>query len=497
MEVRKIRTKSEILGKDSIPVFVLKCKTNFKFFCEQCLGVTTLGGIHEFQMLWFNGAMKHRRLIVESGTGSSKTEVMGAMYPLWRMFTEKNMKILLVNKTLEQGKSNLLSRIKKYIEDNELLMELFVPEDVRTAWNVTEIKTKQGHWCKNVPYNDHIRGYRADLIICDEIDSYEDTNIFFEHVLSRLYPTGQLIGISTPTGPTKLIGQLKEKSKAGLIDQYHFIKTPYLVDSEGKPAKIENKEDIENYISIWPENWTIDKLREEWGVQGKANWMRNYMCESMGEIDDAIFPMQYIVKSFDYNRSFNYDVDPKCMYFIGGDFAISEGPRADLDAYVVVEKKGDLLIIKHIETHRGLDTSIKINRLEELHNIFFSETGTYIIVDPSSVGTDVMRGLQARGLAVIDSTFQPEARKKLYRTLSNVLASRKLIIPRNPDANDDCVKFSEELREQLCGFKRNKTDRGNEIIDSCAAHDDIAASLAMAINEAIKHQEMDLLPLSG
>jgi len=38
-----------------------------------------------------------------------------------------------------------------------------------------------GHVVKNVPYNDNIRGYRADLIILDEIDSYDDTNIFFQN----------------------------------------------------------------------------------------------------------------------------------------------------------------------------------------------------------------------------------------------------------------------------------------------------------------------------
>jgi len=34
------------------------------------------------------------------------------------------------------------------------------------------------------------------------IDPNYDQSFFFEHVLSRLYPNGKLIGISTPVGPT-------------------------------------------------------------------------------------------------------------------------------------------------------------------------------------------------------------------------------------------------------------------------------------------------------
>lgn len=491
-----MRTRSEILGDMSLPIFLLKCKTDFKFFCEQCLGVTTNGGIHEFQMNWFNLARRHKRVVIEAPAGFAKTELMGAMYPLWRMFCEKNLKILLVNKTLEQGRSNLLSRIKKYIDDNEILKEAFIPEDYRDTWNQSQIKTKNGHDVKNVPYTVNIRGYRANMIILDEVDSYEDTNIFFEHVTSRLYPDGQMILISTPVGPTRIIGQLKERSKAGVVKNYYFERTTALVDIEGKPAKISNREDIKNYQSIWPEMFSVEELERRWGEQGKSNWMRNYMVENTGEIDDAIFPQEHIRNSFDYQLGFSENTDPDCMYFIGIDLAISEGPRADSDAYVVVEKRKDQYIIKKIETYRGLDTVPKINRIEELYNTYYTDTGTYIIVDKSQIGVDVIRGLQSRGMPVMEGSFHSAGRKQLYRTLSNVLASKRLVIPRNPAADDDSVKYSEELMTQLSGFKRTKSQKtGSEMIDSQAAHDDIAAALALAISEAVTHEEMDLAPI--
>jgi hypothetical protein len=493
-----VRTKEEILGDIPLPLFLIKCRTDFKFFCEKCLGVDSYGGIHKFQLRWVELANKHKRLVLEAPAGFSKSQVMGAMYPVWLMLTQKDLKILLVNKTLEQGKSNLLSRIKNYIADNELLKEIFMPEDYRATWNQSEIKTKKGHWVKNVPYNENIRGYRADWIFLDEVDTYEDTNIFFEHVTSRLYPGGTMILMSTPVGPTRLIGQLKEKSKAGLIDNYHFEKTTALVDDKDKPAVINSQDDIKHYISIWPEMWSKDKLWEKWGEQGKANWMRNYMVECMGEIDDAIFPVRNIISSFDYNRSFCERVYHDKMYFIGADFAISDGPRADFDAYVVIEKDGDFLIIKSIETHKGWQRPEKVNRLKELFEKYNSEMGTYLIVDESNMGTMVMNDLRNLGIPVIAQNFHSAARKQLLTSLGSVFSGKGIIIPRDPNALDDCVKYSELIKEQLTGFKRKRSDKtGAEMIESKAAHDDVAMALAMAVNEAIKHTEMDLGPLVG
>jgi hypothetical protein len=497
-----MRTKSEIIGKTSLPIFLLKCSTDFKFFAEDCLQYTSTGDrikIKSFQMRWVRKAELHKKIIIESGTGSSKTECMGAMYVLWKMLREKNLRILLISKTMEQSSSNLLSRIKRYIDDNGLLKELFTPEDYRDSWNATEIKTANGCWVKNVPYNMNIRGYRAHLIIADEIDSYEDTNIFFEHVISRLFPNGQLIGISTPVGPERIIRQLKEKNKAGILSGWSFIKTPYLVDDYGKPAVINTRDDIWKYQSIWEEQWDVKKLYNLYGDEGRANWMRNIMCENLGEIDDAIFPMKNILDRFDYNRGFSMDCNSEAMYFIGADFAISEGPRADFDAYVVVEKFNEMYVIKWIETHKGWQRPQKVNRLQELFNQFNSPMGTYLIVDESNMGTMVMNDLRSRGIPVIGQSFHSAARTKLITTLGSVFAGKGIVIPRNPDMEDDSVKYSEELKEQLTGFRRKGLDSktGNrDTIESRATHDDIVMALAMAINEAVQHQDMDCLPLS-
>jgi len=495
-------TKQELLNGMPYPIFLMRCRTDFKFFVENCIKETSSGEkfiLYPFQKKWVDSAEKYKRIIIESGTGSAKTEIMGAAYTTWKIFCNDNINVLLLSKTRDQSTSNLLSRVKRYIENNAILSERLLPDNRSKCWNAEEIQTKNDCLVKNVTYSDTIRGFRAHIIVADEIDSYDDPNIFFEHVLSRLHPDAQLIGISTPDGPTKIIGQLKEKDKAGLLKgKWVFVKTPYLVDEDGNDAVIERREDILNYKSIWPEKWSVQTLYERWGEQGRANWMKNYMVKSLGEIDDAIFPIKYIEKAFDYKLGFSKNTNNDAMYFIGVDLAISEGAKADFDAYVVIEKLNGQYIIKWIQTEHGLDTIPKMDIIQNLYENFYTDSGTYIVVDKSMIGIDVIRGLQARGVPVKEGSFHSIARKQLYRTLSNVLASGRLIIPRNPDCEDECIKYSQELLEQLTGFRREVSQKSkNEMIASHARHDDIAAALALGISEAVEHEEFDGSPIIG
>ena len=495
-----MKKKEEILQGMEKVEFFFRCRTDFKFFCERMLGVDSYGGIHDYQLRWFRLTQMYERVVIEAPAGFSKTEVMGVMYPLWEMYRSKNLKILLVCKTMEQGKSNMLERIKGYIQDNEFLTEFFVPPDARTTWNKSEIRTKDGHWVKNVPYNNNIRGYRADIIICDEVDSYEETDTYFEHVTSRLFPGGKIILISTPVGPTRLIGQLKEKANMGVIKNYAFEKTQALVSKDGRRAYKKEPSEItiemlKDCKSIWPENWPVEKLLEKWGEMGKWKWMRNYMCEVIGEAEDAIFPLQNIMDSFDYSLSFTKAIDEGAQYFIGADFAISGGPKADFDAFIVLKKINDQFIVVHSEVHKGWQRPLKVQRLKDLWEHYQTELGTIIVADESNMGTMVINDLRAEGVTVVAQNFHSFARKKLLVTLSNVLQGKGLILPRSMD-DEDAQKFSELLKDQLTGFRRKRSEKtGGESIESTAPHDDVAMALAMAVSEGTRHETMGLSPV--
>ena len=181
------------------------------------------------------------------------------------------------------------------------------------------------------------------------------------------------------------------------------------------------------------------------------------MCISLGEIDDAIFPIKNILDSYDYNRGFTERVNPNSTYFIGADFAISEGPRADYDAYTVVEKTGDQMIVVWIEMHKGWQRPQKVNRLKELYEKYFVDGGTWLIVDESNMGTMVMNDLRNLGVPVVGQSFHSISRSKLLIDLSTAFSGGGIIIPRNPDSDDECVKYSELLKDQATGFRRKRS----------------------------------------
>ena len=246
-----MRTKEEILDGMNEIEFLLRCQIDFKFFCERMLNITEYGGIHKFQLDWFNMIQNNYATIIEAPSGYSKTEIVGVAYTLWFMLVYPKTSILLISRTLAQAKDNLLERIKGYITDNEFLSE-WIPKDANKTWNSRQIKTTTGVSVVNVPYNPNIRGYRAHLIVLDEIDSYDDTELFFDDVITRLHPGGKLVGISTPVSSTRIIGILKVRKPKGYI----FHKTVGIVDEKGKPKS----SDYDNGISIWPERFSVQWL---------------------------------------------------------------------------------------------------------------------------------------------------------------------------------------------------------------------------------------------
>ncbi len=480
-----MRTKEEILkGMDEIE-FLLNCRIDFKFFCEKMLGMNEFGGIHRFQLEWFYLIQNNDNTVIEAPSGFSKTEIVGVCYPLWRIWNERHLKILLVSKTVRQAADNLLGRIKGYMEDNEYLKEL-IPKGLNSTWNKEEFKLTNGCWVKNVPYSINIKSYRAHLIICDEADSYENPEIFFTHVLSRIIPGGKICVISTPEGPTKLIGQIKERNP----DDFIFKKNVAIVN-----CKI--KGDLSTGESIWSERFNVPYMLKQRKSMGENSFQMNYMCNTMTEYEDTIFQIKTITDCWDSTVKFNKNVNPKAQYFIGADFAISKGIRADDDAFVVIEKLDELFTIKHIETHHGITRPMKINRLIELYNIFKSDYPVKIIADESNMGTMVISDLRSQGITVVAQNFHHAERKKLLMTLNNMLESGNFIIPR--DGKDrDTIKQTNLLLEQLIGFKRKKSEKtGSELFASTAAHDDVAISIAMAAKEAGKIKKINLFGISG
>ena len=486
--------------------FDLLCCSDFKFFCEKLLGLTDMGGIHDFQLEWINLIENNRFIMIEAPSGSSKTEIVGACYPLWILYKnpDKKLDIKHISKTIGQSERNLLVRIQNYILNNEILMDALVPKDRRVSWTKTGFRTVNGTTDDIITYGVNAKGTRGNLIICDEIDSYDDPDIFLKHILSRPHPHGKIVGITTPEYMTKIISQLKERKPRPKNLVFH--KTVVFKHPDGSPVTPEDIQTIDDFdrlkdegcYSIWKENdnFTFETLKNQFALMGRLAWIQNYLCEILGVSEDAAFPLKEIINSYHSDLNYDYEVNPNALYFIGADFATSSGAKADWDAYVVVELLNGVYTIKYIKIGHGLHPETKVKELRQLYDNFSKGTNCVIIADESNAGSVLMKMIRAGGMTVIPQKFNGVARFDLLQTLSNVIKSGYLRIPKNP-IQEDFNKLVNTLQEQLCGFQRAKTEKGNETFLSKARHDDIAISLAMAVKEASRHMTTYVRPQSA
>jgi len=466
-----MRTTKEILGGMEMMDFMMRQKTDFKLFCERVLGMTEFGGIHPFQLEWFYLAQNNSKVMIQAPSGFSKTTILGVAYPLWVAFNYPRQQILIISKSLPQSK-RLLSIIRAYIEDNELLLDL-KPDDLE-SWNKLELacSNKCRIYCR--PYSVNIKGERVDLMILDEICSYDEPDIFFDHLISRMNPSGKILGISTPEGPSDLMGLIAAKNSAGdyILKSYEAI--------------VNFKEDrLETGESIWPERFPMEDLMTLRRTQGEQFFQKNFMLNTFAESGDSVlFPSKNIYDAYDVTRGFSAEkIDEKGLVVLACDFAISKGDRADYDAFVVLEKTEDgWYVIKHIETHRGFPVPSKIARVKELYQQFHV---TRIIADESNIGAVIVNQMRAEGITVRPQAFHQNARRMLLISLKNVLESNRLSIPYS---SEDALaqKHATTLFQQLLGFKEETSSiTGLPQIKSRSAHDDVAISVAMAVHDVI------------
>jgi len=473
-----MRTRAEVLEGMNFSEFSIRCMTDFKFFCERLLGLTDYGGIHNYQLEWFRLIMENDKVLIQAPSGFAKTTIFECI-ALWIAWNYKNKKIMIVANT-EYRSKQIVSEINKFISDNEIINELR-PKDYRETWNKSELVTTTECRIFLKPYTENMRGERVDFALLDEADSkpYRKISIFSEHVLSRLNPGAKLALISTPDSPTGLMSYIIDKDRGK--GDYVFRKYPAIIN-----MKIEG--DYWSGESIWKERFPIEELKKRHSAGTESAFRKIYMCDEKAESESSIFKTAHILECFDYSRKF--EIKPTDgMVFMGCDFAYSDSPRADQDAFVVIEKKDTYLIIRHIETlPRGALVQVKVDRIQELYEQYKPIS---IVLDATNIGSNAVHEAISRGLPIISQGFTATERKDLIQVLKCQIEYKKLVIPRNNE-NEEELQITNELVTQLVGFVEKESENTKQmVVDSTAKHDDIAMALMMAVKEACKYIDGD------
>lgn|SRR3990167_8856920 len=469
-----MRSKKEILNGENEQVFINRCIFDFAFFCERVLGYT----IKPFHKEWCDLIRKNQRIFIFAPTGFGKTWIFGIAYPIWLSIFKPGSWSVVISKVVKGQSSTMVEEIKFRIEDNEFLSEHLKPaRNDKKMWTKDKMICSNNSKIENAPYSMSIRGKHPDYIFGDEVSSYIDKSdhyqIWFRDVESRVDDAkhGKIAAVTTPIDP-------------GDLGVLLFNNTQYV--SKKYPAIINYKNnDYTTGESIWSERFSIEKLMLIRERQGHAHFERNYMVNSEADVEGSIFKTKNLFELLDYNRTFTSKLsDENSIVLIGGDFAMSDGPHADFDAYSVVEKcQNGKIILLHIEKWKGTSMESKIQRLLELAKIY---NPYQFILDKSNVGNDVALRLIQAGYSAEPITFGPASRGLVLGTLKSVVENKLLIIPYSKEEIEQQWLIN-ELFEQMIGFKEDKTEKTRiTTIISRAMHDDLAISLALAVKGAVE-----------
>jgi len=472
-------TKEEIFKGRNETVCLLNWESDFSLFCKEVLQLT----IKPFHKEWCDLVQHEQRIAISAPTSYGKSQIFGIAYPIWLAYFKPKSESLIVSKVVRGQSQTILEKIKITLSENEFLKDLIPRGKAREfEFNKERMVLTTGSKIYLSAYSANVRGTHVDYIFGDEVATYldkaDDYIIWYRDFLSRVEGKGgKVAAVSTPIEPGDLITLLMNKK--GWTSRIYAS----LVDTHGKPAIQPYTK--ETAIPIWPERHSFETLMRIRDEQGVEIFERNYQCDPKAAVSKAIYSMKDITFGYDSSLDFTHK-NQGGLIFIGCDFAMSDHPEADKDAFVVIEKIDDLIIVKHMETHHGLPVEDKISRiieLAQLHQPF------QILCDSSNVGKYIVSKLLESGWPTLEVPFGPKTRKEMLSTLKIVFSNRQVKIPYNKE-NFETIKYAEELTLQLVGFREEKSPKTRlPLFVSTATHDDIAMALALAISGA---QEQDV-----
>jgi hypothetical protein len=351
-----------------------RSKSDFNFFAEEVLGFTNA----QHQREWCDtlGAEKYRRVVVAAPRNHSKTTVFSINYPLWEIARNPNVRILLVSAADTQSQS-FLRQIKGVIERDQMYVDFAgqLKNSSNDKWTDKEIILKRDRTdlkdptISTVSVEGTILSKRADIIICDDILSFENTRTpeqrqkikdwFNLVLLPVLEPNGRLIVVGT-------IWQVGDLMEELLVDPMFDYRKRYkaIIQEPDKPElweawcnllvedredrheranafRLLNKEEMDKGIQVlWPARLNYENLYQK-------RYSDPYAFARAYQNDPASRPSQLIKREW-IEAALKRGVGLKLqdashteyteLTTLGLDLAISQENMADDTAEVALDK---------------------------------------------------------------------------------------------------------------------------------------------------------------
>ena len=348
--------------------------------------------------LWELCCSPHPLVAVAAPRGHAKSTAVSLSYVLAAALFRNRTFILLVSDTEGQAKE-FLGDIKKELQVNEALIELFgVKKFVRDTETDIIVMMEDGYQFRIVAKGSEqkVRGLkwnhlRPDLIVCDDIENDEivmnqDRREKFRNwVLKALLPSRAPHGIVRIVGTILHLdsflaricpedgGKFTQRQGLKLVStnpRTMFKSVVYAAHLGGNPNEIESEADI-----LWPARFDKEFFLDKYNTAVELGTPEAYAQEYLNRpLDDSYTLFRrsdFVAIPAEEKDQISRKLKP-LQYYCGVDLAISEKERADWSVFHVVGIDSDGYIY-HINTIRerfdGREIVDTLTRLQERYEL--------------------------------------------------------------------------------------------------------------------------------
>lgn len=365
------------------------------------------------------------RLLFIAPRGFAKSTLCSIMFPMWLAVYGKKKDIFLVSATISLAKE-LLRKVRNELSGNEFFLEDF-GEIASDKWTEDMLVLSNGTIIRAKGRGFQIRGFRPDMIICDDLEDEEVLyskeqrekleTWFFRTLLPALKPDQGLLYVGTKLHQMALIGKLEKKEE--------FVSRHYKAITDGK--------------SIWEELWSTERLNELKRELGTYAFEAEYQNNPLSLEDQPIKPH--------YLEGVRISGKPD-VTVLAIDPAISEKTSSDYRAFVVMgryehgfkeifSEKGRWGVNEQVDRIINIFERYKPDRIV-LEEVAFQKIFRKVLIDAARK-RGIYLPISEAALGVGDDK---RAKDKVTRLLAiSHLFEQKLVEIINPELKDELISF--------------------------------------------------------
>lgn len=390
-----------------------------------------------------------RRVIVSLHPGSGKSTML-QLFGAWYLGRAPKRKIIATS-----AAERLVVRNSRAVRD--CFGDSAWPFSAKLAADATasvQWETSAGGGLFGVGVGGTITGWRAPLLLCDDLEDGQSTKIeldsledwFRGKALTRLEPNGAVVIVQTRWPNDDLPRRLMNGPRG---EQWHYVRMPALAEEDDALGR-------EPGEALWPQRFDVaalEAIREDIGPRHFAAQYQGAPMNSGGNI----------IKGEWFQR---YDEQPERFRTIVAalDAASKTGVRNDYSAIVTIGATKEAFYVLDVVRRRVEFPEL----LRMVHTAHEKHKPSRIYVEDASSGVALIQQLKSELHLPIVPVKPIGSKESRVEAVSGTIEAGKVFLPRS-------ARWLADFENELCDFPAGD-------------HDDMVDAFAMALAQVVKRR---------